>query len=189
MTNRTDIFLIGGSAGSLKVLLEVLPNIKKNISFPIIIIIHRGSSDSILSDLLNSRTDLTVVEAEEKTILQAGYIYLAPPDYHLLIENDYSISLDASEKLNFSRPSIDITFIAATEIFKENTVAILLSGANSDGVAGLNAIKRNNGTTLAQDPLTAEVDYMPKQAILNNIVDYVLQPKEISTFINQLNVY
>lgn len=189
MTTKTDIFLIGGSAGSLKVLLEVLPNIKENISFPIIIIIHRGSSDSVLSELLNSKTDLTVVEAEEKTILKAGYIYLAPPDYHLLIEKDHSLSLDASEKLNFSRPSIDVTFTAAAEIFEEKAIALLLSGANSDGVDGLKSVKRKNGTTLAQDPLTAEVDYMPKQAILHNNIDYILKPKEIAVFINELNVY
>lgn len=189
MITKTGIFLIGGSAGSLKVLLEVLPNIKEDISFPIIIIIHRGSSDSVLSELLNSKTDLTVIEAEEKTILKAGYIYLAPPDYHLLLERDHSISLDASEKLNFSRPSIDITFTSAAEIFEEKTVAILLSGANSDGVEGLKSVKRNNGTTVAQDPLTAEVDFMPKQAILHNNVDFILKPKEISVFINQLNVY
>lgn len=188
MSIKADIFLIGGSAGSLKVLLEVLPNINKNITFPIVIIIHRGSSDSILSDLLNSKTDLMVVEGEEKTALKPGYIYLAPPDYHLLIEKDHTLSLDASEKLNFSRPSIDITFSSAAEIFQEKAVALLLSGANSDGVEGLKSIKQNNGTTLAQDPMTAEVDYMPKQAITHNKIDFVLKPKEISTFINQINV-
>jgi len=189
MKVKTEVFLIGGSAGSLKVLLEVLPNIKDNLSFPIIIILHRkGSSDSMLAELLNSRTNLTVVEAEEKEKLMPGYIYLAPPDYHLLIEKDQTISLDFSEKLNYSRPSIDITFISASEIYRENTIALLLSGANTDGVDGLNIIKENNGTTLVQDPLTAEVDFMPKQAIMQAKIDLILEPKQIAAFINQLNV-
>ena len=189
MTNKTEVFLIGGSAGSLKVLLEMLPNIKYDLSFPIVIILHRkGSSDSMLAELLNSRTKLTVVEAEEKEKLTPGFIYLAPPDYHLLIEKDQTISLDFSEKLNYSRPSIDITFISASEIYKKNTTALLLSGANADGVDGLNIIKQNNGTTLVQDPLTAEVDYMPKQAIAHAKIDFILEPKLIAGFINQLNV-
>jgi two-component system chemotaxis response regulator CheB len=189
MTIKTEVFLIGGSAGSLKVLLEMLPNIKEDLSFPIVIILHRkGSSDSMLAELLNSRTKLTVVEAEEKEKLVPGFVYLAPPDYHLLIEKDQTISLDFSEKLNYSRPSIDITFISASEIFGKKTTALLLSGANADGVDGLNIIKQNSGTTLVQDPLTAEVDYMPKQAIIHAKIDFILEPKQIAAFINQLNV-
>lgn len=189
MKNNTEIFLIGGSAGSLKVILETLPDLNENLSFPIIIILHRkGSSDSMLSELLNAKTSLTVVEAEEKVILKPGFIYLAPPDYHLLIERDHSLSLDFSEKLNYSRPSIDVTFTSASEIFKDKTAGLLLSGANSDGVAGLNTIKQNNGTTLVQDPVTAEVDFMPKQAIMYATIDIVINPNQIAAFINQLNV-
>ncbi len=189
MKVETEVFLIGGSAGSLKVLLEILPNIKDDLSFPIIIILHRKStSDSMLAELLNSRTNLIVVEAEEKEKLMAGYIYLAPPDYHMLIEKDKSISLDFSEKLNYSRPSIDITFMAASEIYGKKTTALLLSGANSDGVDGLNIIKQNNGTTLVQDPVTAEVDFMPKQAIMHAKIDLILKPKQIAAFINRINV-
>lgn len=186
MKTKPGIFLIGGSAGSLKVLLEVLPNIKGDLSFPIIIILHRkGSADSMLAELLDSRTNLTVVEAEEKEKLIPGYIYLAPADYHLLIEKDHTISLDFSEKLNYSRPSIDVTFTSAAEIYGDKTAALLLSGANSDGVDGLNIIKQNNGTTLVQDPVTAEVDFMPRQAVMNAKIDFILEPKEIAAFINQ----
>lgn len=186
MKTKPGIFLIGGSAGSLKVLLEILPNIRKDISFPIIIILHRkGSVDSILAELLNSRTKLIVTEAEEKEKLMPGYIYIAPADYHLLIEKDETISLDFSEKLNYSRPSIDVTFISASEVYRDKTFALLLSGANSDGVDGLNWIKQNNGTTVVQDPVTAEVDFMPRQAVMNAKIDFILEPKQIAAFINQ----
>lgn len=190
MINAQKIFLIGGSAGSLKVLMEILPSLNRDLSFPIIIILHRkSSSDSSLSDLLKNKSGLKVIEAEEKDKLLPGIIYLAPPDYHLLIENDFTISLDFSEKLNYSRPSIDITFISASEVYKENTLALLLSGANSDGVQGLISIKEKNGTTLVQEPATAEVKYMPLQAISNAKIDYILRPEEIAEYINQLSVY
>src|SRR6476661_4202191 len=135
---KNQVFLIGGSAGSLKILLEVLPHLDKNLKFPIVIILHRKRSmDSPLSDLLKVRSGLEIIEAEEKQKLMPGIIYLAPPDYHLLIEKDLSFSLDFSEKLNYSRPSIDVTFISASQVYNENTTALLLSGANADGVEGL----------------------------------------------------
>ncbi len=184
-----NIFLIGGSAGSLKVLLEVLPQLHDDLKFPIIIILHRkGYTDSQLEFLLRTKTNLKVIEPDDKDLLEAGCIYIAPPDYHLLIETDQTISLDFSEKLNFSRPSIDVTFSSAAKVFKENTFALLLSGANADGVAGLNFVKTNNGTTLVQNPITAEVNYMPLQAITQSKIDFVLNPDEIATFINKLDV-
>lgn len=190
MKNTDKIFLIGGSAGSLKVIIEVLPHLSRNLSFPIIIVLHRkGTTDSSLSDLLKIKSGLKVVEAEEKDKLLPGVIYLAPPDYHLLIENEYTISLDFSEKFNYSRPSIDITFISASEVYKENTTALLLSGANADGVQGLISIKEKNGTTLVQEPTTAEVKYMPTQAISNAKIDYILKPEEIADYINQLSAH
>ncbi|SUJ25797.1 Chemotaxis response regulator protein-glutamate methylesterase [Sphingobacterium spiritivorum] len=189
MSKQTDIFLIGGSAGSLKVILEVLPGLRKGLSFPIVIILHRKPyPDSILNALLSSYTDLEVYEVEDKMCLENGCIYVVPPDYHLLFENKTLVSLDSSEKMNYSRPSIDVTFQSAAEVFEENTVALLLSGANADGVEGLDCIKHNNGIILVQDPQTAEVDYMPRQAVSRVQVDYLLKPEELAVFINQLSV-
>ena len=186
---KPKIVLIGGSAGSLKVLLTFLPDLKKDLSFPIVIVLHRkSSSDSVLVELLKTKTPLTVVEPEEKTALENAKIYLAPPDYHLLIEKDHSISLDFSEKLNFSRPSIDISFISASEIYHDKVMAILLSGANADGVAGLKYIKANNGMAVVQKPETAEVDYMPLKAVERVELDFILDPREMADFINKLNV-
>ncbi|MFD1629299.1 chemotaxis protein CheB [Pseudopedobacter beijingensis] len=187
--HRIDLLLIGGSAGSLKVILDVLPELKP-LSFPIIIILHRKPlQHSVLQDLLSAHTPIPVIEVEDKTMLEPGTIYIAPSDYHLLIEKNKMVTLDYSEKINHSRPSIDICFMSAADIYKNKTCAILLSGANSDGVDGLKLIKLNNGIAIAQSPETAEVSFMPKQAIEKVAIDYILRPEEIADFINSLNDY
>ena len=176
---------IGGSAGSLEVIFRMLSSLNADLQLSIVIILHRKySSDSTLVDLLSTKTPLRLKEAEEKELIVPGTIYLAPADYHLLIENDKSFSLDYSEKLNFSRPSIDVTFESAAEVFGKNVAGILLSGANQDGVAGLQEIKKYNGLAVVQDPATAEVSYMPQHAIDNLAIDHILPPDELSFFIN-----
>lgn len=186
---NNQILVIGGSAGSLKVLLEVLSQLDVGLSFPIVIIVHRKSHPgSVLNRLLANSSKLEVMEVEDKMTILPGCIYIVPPDYHVLFENQTQVSLDFSEKLNFSRPSIDITFRSAAETFKEHAVALLLSGANADGVNGLKEIKKYGGIVLVQDPETAEIDYMPKQALLSMTVDLVLKPVEIASYINQLRI-
>lgn len=179
--------IIGGSAGSIDVLLKTLPLLKNNLSLPIIVILHRKSTpDSTLADLFSFRTKLKVREAEEKENIQTGTVYLAPSDYHLLIEKDFTFSLDYSEKINYCRPSIDVSFESAAEVFGNQLSGILLSGANADGVEGLKAIKKKGGTTIAQKPETAEVPYMPQQAITKAAIDHIFDPAEIAEFINKL---
>ena len=129
---------------------------------------------------------MMVKEVEEKEEMLPATIYIAPPNYHLLIENDHTFSLDASEKVNFSRPSIDVTFESAAEVFKENIVCLLLSGANSDGSAGLKIVKEFGGAALVQDPDSAVVSFMPESAIANVEVDAVLKSSEMSEYINNL---
>lgn len=185
---KCEAFIIGGSAGSLDVLLKVLPKVDTTISFPIIIVIHRkNGSDSLLTELLSSRTTLPVKEIDEKERILPGTVYIAPSDYHLLIEQDHTFSLDYSEKVNYSRPSIDVTFQAAAEIYKQNLVCLLLSGSNSDGVNGLKSVKSWGGTTLIQNPETAQVAYMPAQAKMHVEIDRVLNIEEIGGFLNLLS--
>jgi len=185
---KCEAFIIGGSAGSLDVLLKVLPLINVAIKFPIVIVIHRKhGTDSLLPDLLSSRTKLRVKEVDEKEALTAGTIYIAPSDYHLLIEQDRTFSLDYSEKINYSRPSIDVTFQTAAEVYKEKLACLLLSGSNSDGVNGLKSVKIWGGTALIQDPKTAQVAYMPAQAQANVKIDNVLSIEDIAEFINLLS--
>jgi two-component system, chemotaxis family, protein-glutamate methylesterase/glutaminase len=185
---RCEAFIIGGSAGSLDVLLKVLPVIDAAVKFPIVIVIHRKhGTDSLLADLLSGRTELQVKEVDEKEKIKAGFIYIAPSDYHLLIERDHTFSLDYSEKINYSRPSIDVTFQTAAEVYKDKLVCLLLSGSNSDGVNGLKNVKEWGGMALIQDPETAQVAYMPAQAQLNVQIDKVLKPEDIGEFINLLS--
>ncbi len=188
MNYSCKILLIGGSAGSLEVLLKVLPHLKEVISFSIIIVLHRkNSADSTLSDLFSTRTKIPVYEVEDKQTILPGNIYVAPADYHLLIEKEESFSLDFSEKVNYSRPSIDVTFESAADVFKKDLICLLLSGANMDGSNGLKAAKDNGAITVVQDPQTAESSVMPSLAIKNNQIDLVLNPDEIADFINTLN--
>jgi two-component system chemotaxis response regulator CheB len=161
-----EILCIGGSAGSFDVLMQIIPRIRTDIKFPIIIILHRKSNPAtIISEVFKIRTDLKVCECEEKEVLLPGTIYFAPAGYHILIEKNKSISLDYSEKVNYSRPSIDVAFKSISDIFEEKTAAILLSGANADGSKGLFYVFNKNGTTIVQSPESAEVGYMPQQAI------------------------
>ena len=180
------LFVIGGSSGSLSVLLSVLPKLQPLRKKAIVVVLHRKNSwDSTLPDIFSVHSSLQIKEAEEKEIIKAGSVYIAPADYHLLIERDGSFSLDVSEKINFSRPSIDVCMETIAEAYGKKAVGILLSGANADGVNGLLKIKHCGGFTIAQQPATADVDYMPRQAIEKGAVDAVLTPAEIAAFINK----
>lgn len=184
----TEILLIGGSAGSISVLLEIVPQLNKELSFPVIIILHRKAHpESNLCELLKFHSNLPVAEVEDKTSLRAGCLYLAPADYHLLLETKSLAALDSSEKVNYSRPSIDVSFQSAAVLFKQHTAGLLLSGANADGMQGLLAIAGYGGTVLVQDPASAEFNYMPKQTLLNLEADAVLKPAQMAAFINRLN--
>lgn len=179
--------IIGGSAGSLDVLLKVLPGIDPGINFPIIIVLHRKpGTDSLLTDLLSSKTSLPVKEIEEKENILDSSIYIAPSNYHLLIEKNRTFSLDNSEKVNYSRPSLDVIFESAADIYANNLVCLLLSGSNEDGVHGLKEVKRRGGKVIIQNPGSAVVSYMPAQAELNVQVDKILEPEEMSNYINRL---
>lgn len=184
---KCKAFIIGGSAGSLDVLLKVLPVVKPDIGFPIIIVVHRKQgTDSLLPALLSTRTKLKVKEVDEKEPILAGTVYIAPSDYHLLIEQDQTFSLDYSEKINYFRPAIDVTFQTAAEVYQSELVCLLLSGSNTDGVEGLKRVKAWDGTTAIQDPETAQVAYMPAQAKLHVQIDHELSIEAMGEFINLL---
>lgn len=181
------VVVIGGSAGSLSVLFEIFPALSPDLNTTIILVLHRkNSADSALSDLLATKTVIPTKEVEDKDPILPGNIYLAPADYHLLIEKDYTFSLDYSEKINFSRPSLDVTFESAADVFGPSLIAILLSGANEDGTAGLITVKQSGGLIVAQKPETAQMPFMPQHAIANTDIDMVLDVKEITDFINLL---
>ena len=185
--HQTELLIIGGSAGSLEVILYALPLLKNPLPISIIIVLHRkNNSDSTLTNLFKAKTRIPVKEAEEKEVIRAGHIYIAPPDYHLLIEKNQTFSLDYSEKVHFSRPSIDLTFQTAAETYRESLAGLLLSGANADGAEGLELIKLIGGKVAVQNPKTAEVSYMPQQALDKLEPDYILDIKQVADFINGL---
>ncbi|RNA62205.1 chemotaxis protein CheB [Chryseobacterium nematophagum] len=185
--SNIELIIIGGSAGSLQVILEMIKKLTPPIHFFIVVVIHRKApSNNVLLNLLKQVSPMDVVEIEDKTEIQNNKLYIVPADYHLLFENKKIMSLDSSEKMNYSRPSIDVTFKSAAEIYGENLIGVLLSGANADGVEGLEYIKRNNGKVWVQDPITAEVMYMPTQAKEKIKYDLLITPDNFADYINQL---
>ncbi|RRA98842.1 chemotaxis protein CheB [Larkinella rosea] len=188
LKNTCKAVVIGGSAGSIEVLLKLLPALSSPLSFAVIIVLHRkNSTDSSLVNLLALKTSLPIREVEDKDAAKPGAIYLAPADYHLLIEKEEVFALDDSEKINYSRPSLDVTFESAADVYGSSLVGILLSGANADGTAGLNAVKKNGGIIVAQKPETAQSSFMPQQAILNAPIDFIFDVDEIAVFVNSFN--
>lgn len=187
LTTPCQAVVIGGSSGSIEVLLKVLPALAPQVPLVIILVLHRkNTSDSTLLDILALKSALPLREVEDKDPVEPGHIYLAPADYHLLVEQDRLFSLDDSEKVNYSRPALDVTFESTAEVYGPSLVGILLSGANADGTRGLEAIKKAGGVTVAQQPESAQAGYMPQHAILHTVVDHVLDVPELIRFLNAL---
>lgn len=179
--------VIGASAGGMHTINKLLSKLPENFLLPIIIVQHIApTSDNYLVEFLNKNTKVIVKEVDEKEIVKKGVVYLAPPNYHILIEEDFSISLSADEKVNYSRPSIDVLFLSASDAFKEKLIGVILTGANDDGAKGLLDIKRNGGLTIVQDPLDAETSLMPLAAIKTAEPQYILKVNEISKLLIEL---
>jgi len=187
--NKFDIITIGGSAGSIGVAITLLKSLPKNFQIPVVLIIHRMKNiTSQLNKLLAKELGIKeVVEPEDKEPIRAGIIYLAPQNYHLLVEQDNTFSLDYSEPVNFSRPSIDVSFESIARVYKHKTLAILLSGANKDGAAGLGRVIGQGGTAIVQSPETAEYPAMPKAAIDLNPTILIQSPEQtVHYLLNQI---
>ncbi|RYZ56505.1 MAG: chemotaxis protein CheB [Sphingobacteriales bacterium] len=176
------LIAIGGSAGSFPVILEILKGLPAELCIPIVFIIHRPRNvPSEMESILSVRKPM--IEPEDKEVIEPCNLYLAPQNYHLLIEEDYSFSLDYSELVNYSRPSIDVTFESVAAVFGHKAVGILLSGANKDGSQGLLEIKKQGGMVIAQTPESSEFPYMPNSAV-ELIPDILrLNPGEIANMI------
>ena len=179
--------VIGGSAGSLEIVMKIVSALPEHSNTSFAIVIHRKNEpDSILSNLLSSKTKLAVKEVEDKESILKNTIYLAPPDYHLLIEDELSFCLDVSEKIHHSRPSIDVTFESAADVYGSSLIGILLSGANADGSNGMKRILDNGGHTIIQDPASAEVSFMPQQALNLFTPNAVLNGNEIGSYLKNI---
>jgi two-component system chemotaxis response regulator CheB len=176
------LLLIGGSAGSLTAIIQILQTLSKDMDVAVLIVTHRmpvSEDNNVLVDVLSAKCSLPVREIEDNDMLEAGVVFAAPADYHVLIEKNGCLKLDASEKVNFSRPSIDVTFESAAEVYGKNLIGVLLSGANADGAAGMEIIKRCGGYVVIQDPRDADVPYMPQEALLRVEPDMLLSKDNV----------
>lgn len=160
------LVVIGGSAGALSMVLAIVQLLRFEMDVSVLVVLHRKQAEeNVLLEVLSTKTQFKVMEAEDKDELLPGIIYLAPADYHVLVERDGTLTLDDSEKINFSRPSIDVSFESAAEIYGSSMVCILLSGANADGAEGMVAAKARGARIVIQDPASADFSYMPTQAV------------------------
>lgn len=179
-----DAIVIGGSWGGLEVTLRILEALPASLPVPVFLVLHqRPALDSRLVDILTQRSPLTPVSPEDKTGVAPGYLYVAPPGYHMLVNRDLSIALGVYKHVHFSRPSIDETFYSVGHIYGAGATGVILTGANEDGAAGLGYIARRGGTTVAQDPAAAEAPVMPEAAVATGRVQHILPTDELGRFL------
>jgi len=173
--------VIGGSAGGVKALAAILPALPEDFALPVLVVqhLHAGDDGSFARHLARTAR-IPVIEPCDKEQIERGRVYAAPANYHMLVEAEGSIALSVDNRVNWSRPSIDVLFESAARAWGEAVVAVILSGANTDGARGMNAIKRAGGLTIAQDPASAESPVMPQAAIDAGSVDEVLEPEAIT---------
>ncbi|HEU4718456.1 MAG TPA: chemotaxis protein CheB, partial [Bacteroidia bacterium] len=145
-----DMVVIGASAGGLYALSFLFEALPEDYPVPIAVVQHRSKDQKeLLEDVLRHKCLIAVQQAEEKESIRPGVVYIAPPDYHLLIESDRTFSLTSDELVNYSRPSIDVLFESASAVFGARLAGIILTGANADGAAGISALSKRGGMTIA----------------------------------------
>jgi len=182
-----DAVVIGVSAGGFHALRTVIPALRAGFPTPVLVVQHISPhADDFLARSLDQESRVGVKEAEEKERAQPGWVYIAPPNYHLLVELDGTLSLSIENRINYSRPSIDVLFEAAADAWGAKCIGVVLTGANDDGSRGLLAIKRRGGLAIVQDPATAEVDAMPRAAIARAHPDHILPLEAIGPFLNKV---
>jgi two-component system chemotaxis response regulator CheB len=179
-TQSIDAVAIGTSAGGVEMLSLLLPALRAQCRLSIFIVMHiPRERPSLLPDIFASKCALPVREAEDKEPVQPGTVYFAPPDYHLLLDRGPAFALSSDEPVHFSRPSIDVLFESAADIYGERLLGLLLTGANDDGAHGLAAIRQAGGRTVVQEPASAMAAYLPDAALRQGPVDFVLSPQQM----------
>ena len=175
-----EVVIVGTSTGGLKALQTLLSGLPAEFSLPIVIAQHRGKDlESGLCEYLCEFTCLPVIEPDDKEPLRDGHVYLAPRDYHLLIENR-SFALSTAQSVRFARPSIDVLFESAADAFQTRAIGVILTGANTDGAQGLATIKSRGGFTIVEDPASAAARELPDAAIAQAAPDRILALDQIA---------
>ena len=181
-----EIVVIGASFGGLAALQILLPGLSPEFPVPVVVVQHRRKdADDGLCEYLRKRSHLPLGEPNDKEKLEPGRVYLAPRDYHLLIEESI-FALSTESPVGFARPSIDVLFESAADVYRERVIGVILTGANRDGAKGLAKIKAFGGVAVVQDPETSESRVMPEAALAATLVDRVLPLPEIADFLNEL---
>jgi two-component system chemotaxis response regulator CheB len=179
-----EVIAIGASWGGLSAVGTLLEGIPEELDQAIVVAQHRSpeSSRGVLESLLQRHSNRPVREPGDKEPIEASHVYVAPADYHLLVDGGhFALSIDA--RVQFARPSIDVLFESVAQAYRDRAIGIVLTGANDDGAAGLAAIKRNGGVSIVQDPKTAERRTMPDAAIAGSVADAVLPLEQIPDFL------
>jgi two-component system chemotaxis response regulator CheB len=189
-----EAIVVGVSSGGLKALRFIFSVLPSDFVVPVIVVQHVGSrSENTWIKILNDSSNISIKEADEKEKVRAGHIYVAPSNYHLLIEKDKTFSLTIDERVNFARPSIDVLFESAAEVYREKLIGIILTGSNSDGAKGVKRIKECGGLVIIQDPETAESSSMPASALALIQPDYIVALNQISDLLIKItkgtNIY
>lgn len=181
-----EAVVIGVSAGGLKALSAILPTLPADYPLPILVVIHLPpSGKSLVAELFDDKCAVKVVEADDKDAIAPGTVYFAPPDYHLLVELDRTLSLSGEEPVLFSRPSIDVLFETAADAYGPGLIGIVLTGANNDGARGLQAVVAAGGTALVQSPEHAFASAMPEAALESVPQARALALEEISHYLQK----
>lgn len=184
---RIDAIVIGASAGGVDVLSTLLPALPVELQAAVFVVLHQPPDRaSVLVEIFGRKCALRVREAEDKDAVEPGTIYFAPPNYHLLVERGPRIALSVDDLVQFSRPSIDVLFQSAADAYRHHLLGILLTGWNEDGAAGLATISTLHGTTIVQDPESAEAPVMPLSAMRLLRPDFVLSPGAIADLLRNL---
>ena len=176
-----DVVALASSAGGIAALSEILGSLPGDFPAAIVVVQHLDPRHrSLMADILRRRTPLEVVQAAEGDHIRPGKVFIAPPDRHLLVNPDGTLSLSQSELVHFVRPSADLLFESVAASYKQRAIAVVLTGTGSDGSMGIGAIKKMGGTVVAQDQASAEFDGMPAAAIRSGNPDFILPLDEIA---------
>jgi two-component system chemotaxis response regulator CheB len=186
--NGFKAVVIGGSAGSFQGVVRILQALPSGFALPIVMALHRLKHvRNGFVEVLSLKSNMPVIEPEDKESIKKSTAYLAPANYHLSLELGNYFSLSTEDMVNNSRPSIDITLSSAGYVFRNRLVGILLSGANKDGALGMKAIKDKGGITIVQEPSECMIETMPKSALAATQIDHVLNVDGIINFLKELN--
>lgn len=177
---RSEMLLLGGSAGSFKPIFNAVNVFPATLNKSVLVILHRKKNFlSEIENLFAMKSRMSLREVNDKDNVDINTVYIAPANYHTLIEQERRFSLDVSEAIWYSKPSIDVSFESAAEVYGDRCTAVLFSGANPDGAAGLLTLKNKGALTIVQDPNEAEMPDMPRAAVKLNAANYVLATNTI----------